>query len=227
MKPILSAVLASLILWSCSVSVNYENDCTTETKGNGKAVSVTRPLSSFQAIEIKNQALNITLKQGESEEITLKTDENLIDLIETEVKNNKLFIKVKEGYCFKKKNNMPKLEISFKDLHAIDLDGLASLKGEDLELDSLTLDTDGLGKIDFTGSANYFKIDVDGISKIDTRNFVVKHVVVHADGIGKTTVHATESLEVDLDGIGQVQYRGNPKISSIHNDGISKVKQIR
>lgn len=227
MKPILFAFLASLILGSCTISVNYENDCKTETKGNGKATTVTRPLSSFQAIVIKNQALGITLKQGENEEITLKTDENLIDLIETTVENNVLSIQVKKGHCFKKKNRTPKLEISFKDLQKINLDGLASLKGENLQLDSLTLDTDGLGSIDFTGSANYFKIDVDGISKIDTRNFIAKHVVVHADGIGKTTVHATESLDVDIDGIGQVQYKGNPKVSSINKDGLSNVKQIR
>ncbi len=59
--------------------------------GNGKVAEQSRTVSSFDEIKV-SRGLNVYINQGESPKVVVTADENLLNLIETKVKNGVLEI---------------------------------------------------------------------------------------------------------------------------------------
>ncbi len=59
--------------------------------GNGKVAEQSRKVSKFDEIKV-SRGLNVYIIQGNAQEVVVRTDENLLGIIETKVKNNVLEI---------------------------------------------------------------------------------------------------------------------------------------
>ena len=92
--------------------------------GNGNVIKKERDISSFNAIDIGG-AFEIEIRQGESVSLILETDENLHELIVTEVRSGTLEIYTKEDV---RKFEKMKLKLSGQYLNQSDTG--ASLAGE-------------------------------------------------------------------------------------------------
>ena len=67
-------------------------DGLTGIKGNGEVVSEDRTISAnFSEIKV-SQGIEVYVTQGNSTELKVEADENIIDILRTEVKNNELKI---------------------------------------------------------------------------------------------------------------------------------------
>jgi hypothetical protein len=91
-KIIVASVL-SLTLFSCDFDINFQPGVV----GNGQVVETSRTMNaSFNAIKV-SRGLNAYITQSDNERVIVEADENLHDLIITEVVDNVLIIKAKKN----------------------------------------------------------------------------------------------------------------------------------
>ena len=211
-------------------------------RGSGDLETEQRDVSGFDEVYFSGIG-NLIIEQGAEEALTIEADDNIIDLIETNVSGGELHIKFRRGFSV-----VPTTKIKFfltvKDLERVDLSGVGdidcdSFKTDDLEFhisgsgnvdfeveaDTLQTHVSGLGDIDLSGIVNSHKINISGSGKYDARDLESKECDVEVSGLGSATVNVSDYLEIDISGGGNVYYVGEPKITQ-HISGLGRIKSL-
>src|SRR5690606_22206391 len=109
---IIVTTLLSLLFFSCNFDVNMGPG----VNGNGHVVETSRTINApFDAIKV-SEGLNIYVSQNDTETIIVEADENLQDLIITEVVDNVLKIHTKKNIG---RASSKKIMVSFKNVSNI------------------------------------------------------------------------------------------------------------
>ena len=109
---IIVASLLSLTLFSCNFDLNMNSG----VRGNGNVTTQERIINeSFTTVKA-TEGLDVYLTQSDNESITVEADENLHELILTEIKDGVLKIHAKENIG---KASSKKIMVSFTDIVSI------------------------------------------------------------------------------------------------------------
>ena len=228
------ALLATAVmLQSCVYDVNA-------VKGNKNIVTVENDLTPFESLQIAG-IFKVHLAEGNSPHIEIVTDENIHEYITVEVRNNTLHLGMEKGSY-----DPSRLEvyITTSPLKKIEISGAASLSSKntltgrnlivntsgagnvDVEVQSETLQTrvSGAGKIDIRGVAIQHEIQISGVASVNCRDLATEKTKVSISGAGSAKVHATESLDATVSGVGSVRYSGDPKQIRTGTSGAGSIK---
>jgi len=220
-----------IILTSCFNSID----------GNGKVVTEKRKTESFNAIDVAG-AYEIILVQGKKEALEIVADENLLEYIDTKVKNNTLFISNKETI---RNSKSLKLYITVVDLDNIDASGAVDisnkniLKSNNLEIDvsgaadinlvvdikDFEINLSGASETTLKGSSANFDIDISGAGELNALELETKDAKIELSGAASASIFVTESLDVDISGAGSVKYKGDPILKQ-EVSGAGSIKKI-
>lgn len=200
-------------------------------KGKGPMVERKLELASFDAIKVTNSA-DVYIKQGNTQEVVVKAQENLIDLINTEVNNKQWKIK------FDKNVNSQKgieVYITIPYLTGVAVSGSGDVygKGEFDNLDDLYIGVSGSGNINLAfeakavsakvsgsgdlklkGSASSFEAAISGSGDISAMDLKTPEASIRVSGSGDCSIHAVDDLDVRISGSGDVDYAGRPRVKS-------------
>jgi len=210
-------------------------------KGNGKVVKQEREISSFSGIEVGG-AFKVYLTQGSSETLTVEADENLLEVIETEVRGSTLRIRTTEDIRDSEALN---IYITFKDLNELDVSGACELTGEnkfklgDLDLDcsgasdlmlkvdakNMLMDCSGASQMDLYGSAESIMMDISGASHMDASDLEVKICEAEISGASSAKVNVSSELSAEVSGAGSLKYTGDPIIKSHEVSGAGSMRK--
>jgi hypothetical protein len=224
---IVVCAIAALILVGCSDG-NYVG--LGKRLGSGTIVTEERTVGDFDSIYVRGEG-TIYLTQGEEVSAVVETDDNIIDRVYTKVKDNTLDLsyasgplglnlRPTKGYIY---------HITVVDLAAITVKGSADVWADQVDADTVALEMIGSGQIVFdtltadeasaevtgegqislAGAAVTQHVTVTGSGIFNGQNFEGQHVDVRSKGSTQITVWATESLDVSLEGKGDVQYYGD------------------
>jgi len=206
------------------------NGCGMKTvKGSGNLVTEERQLSDFDQISLKGTG-KVTLTKGDRQYLKIRTDDNVMPLIETEVRNRKLEI------SHDKWNLRPttlEFILTVKDLKGASISGSGDINGKgrfisddfytdvsgsgniSLELDVAQLDSDisGSGSIQLRGKTNSYDASIKGSGKISAFDMEAKNASVTITGSGDCRMNVLEKLRAKITGSGDVRYKGHPRIS--------------
>ncbi len=234
--PIFIALLATaLMLQSCVYDVNA-------IKGNKNIVTVENNLAPFESLKISG-IFKVHLTEGSSPYIKIETDENIQEYITVEVRNNTLYLGMDKGSY-----DPSRLEvyITANPLKKIDISGAASLTSEtiltgetlmiitsgasnaDIEIQSEKLKTrvSGAGKINIRGETSQHDIQISGVASINCRELYTEKTKLSISGAGSARVHATESLDATVSGVGSVRYSGDPENVRTSTSGAGSIKPV-
>ena len=150
-------------------------------------------------------------------------DDNLLELIETKVKNGTLTIKPTESISPK---SGLKFEIVTPNLELIRSEGATLVEISDLEGDTLKLEIKGASNVTGYGTVNELTVDLKGASSADLAKMISKTTKVDASGACSATVHATASVDVSLKGAGTITVHGKPEDVVKSVQGIGRVKIV-
>jgi len=209
--------------------------------GNGKVEEQNRDVDTFNAIHASGM-FEIHLREGQSNQIKIVADENLLDLIETEVRNNTLHVRSRENISRAKELD---LYISVPELNHLDLSGAVSVKGKgtlhsrnleiessgaaeiDLELETtrIRLSLSGASEITMSGRSESVSVDASGASEIKLGELECKTMSLNLSGASEVKAFVTEELEIDASGASDISYRGNPRIRQ-DLSGAASLKKI-
>ncbi|MEM8965432.1 MAG: head GIN domain-containing protein [Bacteroidota bacterium] len=195
-------------------------------RGDGNVVTETRPISFFNAIAVTG-SVDVYLSQDEEEAVTVEADQNLQEIIQTEVKGNTLYISEKKNI---RKAESRKVYVSILELSSLIAEGATDIysrtpiRGEALEVgisgasdvtleiyvDELICRIKGAADGYLSGEATTMIARVSGSSDLEAGDLVSRSCQVEASGASDAFVHATESLDAKASGSSDIEYRGNP-----------------
>jgi hypothetical protein len=213
MKNITNFVLLSVLLLSTVLSCNLFG----AISGSGELAKETRSVDIFHSIIIDGLA-DVTVSQDVNQSLVVETDENLLNLLKTNVTEGVLTI------SFKKKNVNPtrvNITISMAELRELQINGDGAIRsGGDLSLDDLNVSIKGSGEVDLSGTGSSLNIDISGEGKVKAGELPVDACRVNISGEGDVEVCPNNTLHVTISGDGKVKYHGNPIVTqNITGDG--------
>lgn len=235
-KPFL-LLLISIMLFTYAASAQA-------VKGNGKVVKQERAIAAFSAIEIDG-VLHVYLAQGDTESLTVEADENLLDIIETINKGNKLIVGLKKGVEMKKakRNNV---YITLRNIDDLKINGVVQVEsttpitvGEldldiggvsntnlDLRCDHLNAHADMVGSLTLRGQVKEANIKNKGVGSLKAFDLQVDKLTLNNSGVGSAEVSAQKEISINSSGVGSVRYKGDPVVKDLRSSGIGKVKKL-
>lgn len=211
-------------------------------RGSGDIESEEREVSGFNEIEFTGIG-NLIIEQGDEESLVVEADDNIIGLIETEVRGGELHLGFKRGVSIVPTSRI-KFYLTVEDLDRIDLVGLGDIDCDKFETDDLEFNISGSGDIDFkivaesiktnvsglgdislSGKVDSHKIQISGSGKYNAEGLESKDCEVEISGLGSATVNASDNLDIEINGAGNVYYKGDPYISQ-HISGLGRIKSL-
>jgi len=204
---ILSMVVisASLFFTSCG---------TTTIKGSGNIVTESRSVSGYTAFSFSGAGdLNIT--QGDTESLSITTDGNLMDYIESSVQGGTLHIQFSNGVSLDPSEGID-FDISVIELNSVTFSGAGSLEADSLNVDAATFDIEvsGVAECGIAGSVEEQNISASGTLDYDGADFECSTATVDISGVGDVTVWVSDTLDVVISGVGNVYYWGSPSTTT-------------
>jgi len=199
-------------------------------KGNGNVTTITRSTSDYDGISCAG-SFDYILVAGTEGKITIEGEENLLEYIVTEVKNNKLVVKTEDDINLSPSNNKTiKVTIPFKDIDNISLAGSGDLTNKDtitatdlsvslagsgdivltVETNSVKGSLAGSGDLTLKGNTNNLDASVAGSGDFHGFDLQSNNTEVSVAGSGDADVVSKESLKARIAGSGDIRYKGNP-----------------
>lgn len=216
-----ASLLIGVLLSSCFYGI----------KGNGKVVRKERQVATFGAIST-SAGLEVILTQDSVVRVIVEADDNLQEIIKTEVSNGELKIYPKQriSRCLAKK-----VYVTFKTIHSLEASSGSEIVSKmelkmpslqvsvssganiDLSLSVKNLNADGSsgGNLKLTGSAENFEVEGSSGTNIKAKDLQTKTCNAGASSGANLKVNATEKISAQASSGGNIKVMGNPKERNI------------
>ena len=214
-----------LTITGCIIVINGKS-----VQGSGNIITQEREVSEFSKVHLKGSG-KVFLTPGEKQSLEIKTDDNIMPLIESDVSGNKLTISHGNHHL---RPTSFEVYITLENLEGVRISGSGDIIGKgrfvtdtlyaeisgsgdmDLEVETGLLETkiSGSGSIHLSGKAEDYTVSISGSGKINAFDVDAKHVSLKVSGSGDCRVSASESLDAKISGSGDVYYRGRPQINT-------------
>ncbi|ABG60801.1 head GIN domain-containing protein [Cytophaga hutchinsonii] len=216
-KHILFGIFISSAVTSCN-----------SIKGSGNVVTSIRPVQEFSGI-ISSGSFNMYLTQSAVQEVKIIADDNVLQYIETNVRDGILTVTFKDKVHIKNSTRLD-IYVSGPVIEKINLEGSGNIQTTNrLHSNNLVLVLNGSGKmvaedacetaivqlngsgnITLTGKAKNQTASVSGSGNVNASGFTTENTTASLSGSGSIGLYATESLHASLSGSGSIRYSGNP-----------------
>ncbi|MFZ4635574.1 MAG: head GIN domain-containing protein [Saprospiraceae bacterium] len=203
--------------------------CINGVKGTGPVVQETRPLEPIHGVSVGGGA-EMTIVRSEVSQITIETQQNVLDRIKTEVRNGILHIAL-DGFVtnadIRYRVEMPELsalnlsgavqvrvETPFEGLDAeFSMSGGSSLKTSGMSYRSVNMEMSGGSQSTLSGSAERLDADLSGGTQLHAFDLMTKQGKVDLSGGALMECFPSEALEADISGGARVEYKGSPSVT--------------
>ncbi|GAB5417266.1 MAG: hypothetical protein Crog4KO_28480 [Crocinitomicaceae bacterium] len=198
-------------------------------------------VDDFSVLKISG-LVDVVLMQGSTPKVTFDINPEIQEDFQLTTEDGVLNIGFDKEAFANKRNAV--VYVTFTDLKELRFSGVGdvSSKGE-IKLDELlckisgvgdvALDIDckkldvkfsGVGNVKVEGEGESANYAWSGIGNLKASNMKSKVVALSLSGMGDAELHATESLEVNLTGFGDVKYVGSPKTTDLNTPGNGQIK---
>ncbi|GAA4813249.1 head GIN domain-containing protein [Litoribaculum gwangyangense] len=233
---IIVATILSLTLFSCNFDLNPG------IRGNGNVITKERTVNqSFSSIRA-SEGLDVYLTQGNTVSISVEADENLQELIMTDIEEGVLKIHTKENIG---RAAAKKVYVSFKDISSIistsgsdvfstntitsETLNLKSSSGSDMKLDVNTsvLNCNSTSGSDMRLSGKTTKLIAEASSGSDIKaaDLIAETSEVKASSGADITINTSRELRAQASSGGDIKYYGNPEKVNKSDNASGSVRQ--
>lgn len=214
--------------------------------GSGNVVTEERAVSDFTAVDFSGIG-ELTIVQGETDALTIETDDNLLPYIQTTVDRGTLTIGFENGVVVPilRPTHSIRYQLTLRTLTDLNLSGAGTAEAATITTDQLTLNQSGAGQITIDDlSADTLAVNLSGAGRVELAGEVTQQTVslsglgayeagglasqiagLSLSGAGSATVWVTEQLDVELSGAGSIRYYGSPQVSA-DTSGVGNVESL-
>ncbi|UII75411.1 DUF2807 domain-containing protein [Flagellimonas sp. HMM57] len=218
------ALLVSIFASSCAFDINFGDG----KKGNGEVVEESRNVTEDFTVVSASEGLDVFVTQDQEFKISVEADENIIDLIATDIKDGKLRIHALENIGRATK----KIYVSLPEITALksssgsDLIVQNVIKSEKIELDAssgsdlhveliaveVSADASSGADIKVAGKTDSFYADASSGADIRARELMAKTCNADASSGSDISVNVSESLVADASSGADISYTGEASV---------------
>jgi hypothetical protein len=206
---IVSAVLLLVAIGAVLLLVARSDDEGTATviRGSGVPAVAERDLPPFTAVDLGG-ANDVTLRMGDAQSVTVYADDNLIDLVTTEVRDGTLVIGNEESFSTV---SPMRVEVVAPVFAGVELTGSGTITVSNLDVVDLVALLSGSGVIEAEGKAERLDATLAGSGQLELGDLVARQATAVLAGSGEIRIHATEMLDATVSGVGTIEYAGDPE----------------
>lgn len=167
---------------------------------------------------LEENGFRIEIREGEIEISVPKPTNFRTDNFELKVYANIEEIEISGGIA---------IEMNAEASRKIELDvkGGTDIYIYNMDTSATEIDIDGAASIDLSGKTEMLDIELAGAGAIDSKSLVCKKAEVKISGAGSASVSVIEELLADVDGVGTLEYYGDPILKNI-SGGLTDIEQI-
>ena len=213
-------------------------------QGSGVAKEDTRAVDAFHAVEAGSSLqVAISVTPGAKPSLKLSGDDNLVPLVESEVRDGTLVLWIKDNSNIQTKlpliasvvmGELDRLEasgaadVSVKgstkaDQFTADASGAARISIDLLDTPKATVSAEGASRVALAGSAASIKLDVSGASRVKAEGLKVEDADVSISGASSASLRASKSVTGTISGASQLDLHGRPAKNTVSKSGASSV----
>ncbi len=221
----ITALVLSTMLMSCEFHSDFGFG---GVRGNKSVEIVDRDINSnFSKIKV-SRGLDVYITQGNDVSLTVEADENLHDIIITEVKNNILRIYADKNI---KSSKSKKVILTIKDVERIsassgsDIFSTNTINSDRIELSAssggsikievntktVECSSSSGSRIRISGITNELSASASSGGDIKAKNLKTKHSIAKASSGSRITVNTSEELNASVSSGADIKYYGNPQ----------------
>ena len=202
-------------------------------RGDGDVIKKERTTTSFDGIRVST-GIDVYLKQGDKESITVEADENLHEYILTEVKDGILNVYTEVSIREAKRE---RVYVTIKDVKSLktssagDIIGETPVKGTDIEVSAssagnirleiyasrIEVNISSSGDVTLSGEVEKLNADLSSAGDLEAYNLKVKEADISASSAGDARVNVSEKITARASSAGDITYQGNPKFVDAHS----------
>lgn len=199
-----------------------------------------RDVSDFNSIEVSN-GLHVYITFGNAQSLEIEADENLHDVIRTEVTGGVLKVYSEMNIRNSKAKN---IRVTVPELEEIEASAAASVRCEntlktnmlsisvssaadvkvEVKAKEIEMDASSSGSIDIRGEADDLDVNVSSAGSIDAYDLTVKNCRVSASSAGSSKLRVTEELSAEASSAGSIHYKGEPRIVKLDSSSGGSIK---
>lgn len=173
----------------------------------------------------------LIINQSGDQSLELEAEDKILPLVEVSIKDNALFIQLKEAAV--EEGTKVKYQLSIKDVKVINTFGTTAvnipkvlntknltmnIKGSGdsnlkLSVDKFTASINGGAKVTVSGNAIDQTIEINGAGIFYGEQLAGKNMKVSINGAGLARTHSSEKLDINISGVGEVKYCEKPVIT--------------
>lgn len=228
MKSIVLALISLMYISGDSCQGNYTSSYVKGSVDSMISADKEVDLPAFHGVSNSIHA-DVTIKQGSTQRVNVEGPQEMLDLLELEVKSGILHI----GYNKRNVRNTKKVyfDISLPKLDYASVSGSGDIEGSgfsggdklklrvtgsgsinmDAKTDRMEVHITGSGKIRCKGSAQDGSVSITGSGGYHGENFIMQAAEVSITGSGDAEMHVTGELSGNITGSGDVIGHGNPR----------------
>jgi hypothetical protein len=223
-----TTLLSILLIVACTHGQSRKT-----VNGNNNVVTRERPAGSFNGLRV-SAGIDVYLKQGDKESITVETDENLQEYIITEIQGGVLHVYTEANIRDSKEK---KVYVTMKDITSIKASSAGDIMGEtpittkDIEIDvssagdikldvnaeKISVDISSSGDISLKGQADILEADLSSAGDLNAFDLKVREADVSVSSAGDADINVSEKLTARASSAGDIHYTGNPKYIDAHS----------
>ncbi|MEI8225054.1 MAG: head GIN domain-containing protein [Bacteroidota bacterium] len=207
--------------------------------GNNKVVTKERNAENFTGIRVST-GIDVYLKQGNNETISVEADENLHEYILTEVRDGVLHVYTEVNI---RKAERKRVYVTMKEVNSVrtssagDVIGETPIKCDKLELSAssagnikldvnakeIEVDISSSGDITLTGEADMLEADLSSAGDLNAYDLKVREADISASSAGNAEINVSEKITARASSAGDINYQGNPKYVDAHSSSAGGV----
>ena len=202
--------------------------CFGAVTGSGKIMTETRELDNFSGVMIKGSA-DVVLHTGNDYFVKIRTDDNVLEVIETVVDGDTLVISSSDSI---RKYTVLEVHVTAPEFQSLSIKGSGNISSKDvIETDYPVFEVKGSGDIDLevqaksikanllgsgdvrlSGETTNYAVSIKGSGDVKCANLAAQNADVQIFGSGNCFVNASQVLAVKVFGSGDVIYSGSPRL---------------
>ncbi|MGD0754964.1 MAG: head GIN domain-containing protein [Bacteroidales bacterium] len=236
MKSLRSLTFA-IIIFGITSCINGQFWKTVE--GNRKVVTRERKTDSFTGVKVSS-GIDVYLKQGNNEAVSVEADENLQDYILTEVRGGVL--NVYSEYSIRDAERK-RVYVTMKEVNSVKTTSAGDVYGEspinsdrldlsassagDIKLEvkanKIDIDISSSGDITLTGETDFLRADLSSAGDLKAYDLKTREADISVSSAGDADVNVSEKLTARASSAGDINYKGDPKYVDSHSSSAGGV----
>jgi hypothetical protein len=201
--------------------------------GHGNVVTKERNVDSFTGIKVSS-GIDVLLKQGDDETVSVEADENLHEYILTEVRNGVLNVYSEVNI---RNADRKRVHVTIKDVKSIRTTSAGDIIGEgtinsnrlelsassagniklDIKANEVSVDISSSGDISLTGETDNLKADLSSAGDLNAYELKTKEADLSVSSAGDADVNVSEKLYARASSAGDINYKGDPRNVDAHS----------